>query len=208
MIRVNEIFYSLQGETTMAGFTSVFVRLTGCNLSCRFCDTKRAMDYGEEMTVSGIVERVRAMEPFDHVTVTGGEPLLQNESFELLEKLAESGYSVQVETNGSVDFTGVSGRVRIIADVKTPSSGEENSFNMKNIERLGVNDEVKFVISDRADYDFSLRFMKENMPSLKCVVNFSPAFGTMSASELSGLIVSDRLNVRLNVQLHKIADFK
>jgi len=208
MLRVSEIFYSIQGETTTSGFTSVFIRLAGCNLRCSFCDTGRALEGGEEMDIPEVLKWIKSLKPFHHVTLTGGEPLLQEDAFTFLEKLKEAGYDVQVETNGSVLLDRVPHGVRIMADVKTPSSGEAASFKMENIKYLGENDEIKFVISDREDYDFAKTFMAEHLADVKSVVNFSPASGVMSTSELSSLIIRDRLPVRLNLQLHKIGDFQ
>ena len=144
-LKVHEIFYSLQGETTTSGFTSVFIRLAGCNLSCIWCDTPQAKTGGTDMTIDEIMAKVESFEPFNHVTLTGGEPLIQGEAMELLDRLTDNGYEVQVETNGSVLFDSMPRGVRIIADIKTPSSGEESSFKLENIKFLKKYDEVKFV---------------------------------------------------------------
>ncbi len=207
-LNVHEIFYSLQGETTTAGLTSVFIRLAGCNLDCTWCDTPNAKSGGTEMTIDQIMAKVEGLEPFNHITLTGGEPLMQEDSLPLLHRLTDNGYDVQVETNGSVLFDNMPRGVRIIADVKTPSSGEENSFKMENIRFLKKYDEVKFVIGLMEDYQFAKEFMKNHLAGVECVINFTPAAKLMEPWALANLIIKDRLNVRLNLQLHKIANFQ
>lgn len=206
-LKVHEIFYSMQGETTTAGFTSVFIRLSTCNLNCIWCDTPQAKSGGEDMTIDDIIAKVESLEPFNHVTVTGGEPLLQDESVKLLNRLTDKGYSVQVETNGSILFDSMPRGVRIIADVKTPSSGEEGSFKMENLKYLKKYDELKFVIGIMEDYQFARDFIREHLSRSECVINFTPAAKLMEPWALANLIIKDKLNVRLNLQLHKIANF-
>lgn len=207
-LKVHEIFYSLQGETTTSGFTSVFIRLAGCNLSCIWCDTPQAKTGGTDMTIDEIMAKVESFEPFNHVTLTGGEPLIQGEAMELLDRLTDNGYEVQVETNGSVIFDSMPRGVRIIADIKTPSSGEESSFKLENIKFLKKYDEVKFVIGIMEDYQFAKDFIKAHLAGVECVINFAPAANLMEPWALANLIIKDRLNVRLNIQLHKIANFQ
>ncbi len=207
-LKVHEIFYSIQGETTSAGFPSLFIRLAGCNLNCSWCDTPKAREWGVEMTVDDIIEEVNRNKPFHHITLTGGEPLLQDGALYLLQRLTEEGYSTQVETNGTILFPIIPDNVRIIADVKTPSSGEVNSFNEENIKFLQKNDELKFVISVMEDYEFAKSFIKEKLKGVESVINFSPASGLMEPWVLSNLIIKDKLNIRLNIQLHKIVNFK
>jgi 7-carboxy-7-deazaguanine synthase len=207
-LKVHEIFYSLQGETTTSGFTSVFIRLAGCNLNCIWCDTPQAKTGGTDMTIDEIMVKVESLEPFNHITLTGGEPLIQDEVMELLDRLTDNGYEVQVETNGSVIFDSMPRGVRIIADVKTPSSGEESSFKIENIKFLKKYDEVKFVIGIMEDYQFAKDFIKAHLAGVDCVINFAPAAKLMEPWALANLIIKDRLNVRLNVQLHKIAKFQ
>ncbi len=207
VISINEMFYSLEGETLTAGFPAFFIRLGGCNLDCFYCDTEKARVYFNDMQIGEIIAEVKRNEPFHHITVTGGEPLFQKNSIILLQELVSIGYLVQVETNGSISLENVPENVRIIVDVKTPSSGEEGSFMMDNIRFLKKDDEVKFVISNKADYEFSKEFMKNHLHSSAAVINFSPVYGAMEPSELVKLILHDRLNVRLNLQLHKIACF-
>jgi len=206
-LNVYEIFYSIQGETTTSGFTSIFIRLAGCNLNCSWCDTPKAKEAGREMDIEEIVDEVNRYKPFHHVTLTGGEPLLQDGAIHLLQRLSEEGYITQVETNGTVLFPTVPDKARIIVDVKTPSSGEENSFNEGNLKYLGKNDEVKFVIGMMEDYEFAKSFLKDKLAGVESVVDFSPASGMMEPWVLARLIIKDRLNVRLNMQLHKIAKF-
>jgi 7-carboxy-7-deazaguanine synthase len=159
------------------------------------------------MTVKEIVEEVGRNVPFHHITVTGGEPLMQSNTIYLLRELAEKGYNVQLETNGSFSLAEVPQQIRIIADVKTPCSGEAGSFFIENVKYLKEDDEVKFVISDMADYEFSRNFIKEHLEDTGAVINFSPVHGSMEPSELSKLIIRERLNVRLNLQLHKVVGF-
>ncbi len=203
-LAVCEIIFSIQGETVRSGFPSVFVRLAGCNLNCRFCDTPgaRDRDAGEEMSIDHILARVMEYPTLDHVTLTGGEPLLQEHCPELIERLLSNNLDVQVETNGSLSVTGIPYGVRKIVDVKTPSSGEAGSFLEENIEHMVTGDELKFVISDMADYRFAGDFISGHR-DLPCVINLSPAHGAMEAEKLARLILDDNIPVRLNLQLHK-----
>jgi len=206
-LKVYEIFYSIQGETTTAGFPSLFIRLAGCNLSCSWCDTVKAGEEGKEMDIEDIIDEVNRNRPFHHVTLTGGEPLMQDGALHLLQRISEEGFIAQVETNGTVPFRIIPDNVRIIADIKTPSSGEVNSFNEENLKYLRKEDEVKFVIAVMEDYEFARSFIKEKLKGVESVINFSPASGMMEPWVLARLIIKDRLNVRLNLQLHKIAKF-
>ena len=206
-LSVYEIFYSIQGETTTSGFTSAFIRLAGCNLDCSWCDTVQAREGGMEMDVEEIIDEVSKYRPFHHVTVTGGEPLIQDGTLHLLQRLSEEGYHVQVETNGSIPVSVVPDNVRVIMDVKTPSSGEEGSFNNDNIKFLRKQDEIKFVISVMEDYEFAKKFIEERLEGIESVINFSPASGLMEPWVLARMIIKDKLPVRLNIQLHKTARF-
>ncbi len=201
---VNEIFHSIQGETTSAGFPSVFVRLTGCNLECSFCDTPQARDNGTLMGIEAILLAIQAYPWFDHVTVTGGEPLIQPDSITLMHHIIDRGWKCQLETNGSILIRDVPDGVRKIVDVKTPSSGEGDSFEMRNLKYLAENDEIKFVISSIEDFEFSSDFIRKYITGNKPTVNFSPAFGSFPMAELAGLILRENLPVRLNLQLHKL----
>ncbi|MFH0974445.1 MAG: radical SAM protein [Spirochaetota bacterium] len=203
---VNEIFYSIQGETSRAGFPSLFIRMAGCNLQCPYCDTvyARSLSSGKEMPVEDIIEKAKTYRYFDHITITGGEPLMQPESIRLMQMLLWTGFDVQLETNGSISLKDVPGKVRKIADVKTPSSGHPSSFLMENLKYLQKPDELKFVILDTQDYNFSVEFIKNNCKDKDIVINFSPVFGSFPGHKLAELILVDRLPVRLNLQLHKI----
>lgn len=204
MITVNEIFHSLQGETSTAGFPSVFVRLTGCNLECAYCDTPGARTEGEAMDIDSILVKIASHPWFDHVTVTGGEPLLQAETTTLLAEILQRGWKCQIETNGSFLIRDVPPGVRKIVDVKTPSSGECDSFEMRNLKYLADNDEVKFVMSTVEDYEFAVDFTRKYLAGKKPVVNFSPAFGELDPADLADWILRDGLPVRLNLQIHRV----
>lgn len=203
-LTVNEIFYSIQGETITAGLPSVFVRLTGCNLDCSYCDTRYARDNGAAMEMGSIIRKIEEFPPADHVTVTGGEPLAQPNAVILLKQIIDRGWKCQIETNGSILLKDVPEKVRKIVDVKTPSSGESDSFDIRNLKYLTDRDEIKFIITDEGDYEFSKDFMSRHHVKKGTVVNLSPAFNTMSYSDLADRIIRDGLPVRLNLQLHKI----
>ena len=205
MLRVNEIFHSIQGESTHAGRPCVFIRLTGCNLRCLYCDTAYAHDEGESLSVEEIPARVKVFHcPL--VEITGGEPLIQEDTPRLVEGLLESGYEVLLETNGSRDISRVSSRCVKIVDFKCPSSGESLSNDLENIGRLQAHDEVKFVIANREDYEFAVeltrRIRKERVGRI--AVLFSAVFGVLALDHLARWILEDGLPVRLNVQLHKV----
>jgi 7-carboxy-7-deazaguanine synthase len=203
-LKVNEIFLSVQGESTRSGFPCVFIRLTGCNLRCSYCDTTYAYEEGALMEISDIIEMVKGFNcPL--VEVTGGEPLIQDETPELITKLIDDGYTVLLETNGSQDISMVDRRSIKIMDIKCPSSGEESHNDLKNLNGLNEGDELKFVIADKRDYDFAVETLAL-IPSDKrddIYVNFSPCFSRIEPKELSEWILRDKLNVRLNMQLHK-----
>lgn len=200
---VTEIFYSLQGETCSAGLPSVFVRLAGCNLNCSWCDTPYARE-GSVMEIDEIIHRIEGHPAADHITVTGGEPLAQANTVLLLKRIVEHGWKCQLETNGSILLKDVPEKVRKIADVKTPSSGESDSFEMRNLKYLSDRDEIKFAIATAEDYDFSRDFLAKYPPRKGVIANFSPVFGALSGQELADRILRDGLTVRLNLQLHKI----
>jgi 7-carboxy-7-deazaguanine synthase len=209
MLRVNEIFYSIQGESTYAGRPCGFVRLTGCNLRCKYCDTRYAYDEGEQMEIDVIVERLRdlAGKSCSFVEITGGEPLFQSSTPQLVERLLDLGYTVLMETNGSLDIGRIDPRCIKIVDFKCPSSGESDSNDLKNISRLHRHDEVKCVIADRDDYVFARGIAEmirlRHGESQGRTINFSPVFGVLDPRDLSEWILADRLQVRLNLQLHK-----
>lgn len=201
-LQVTEIFHSIEGETTTAGFPATFVRLTGCNLNCSYCDSKHALSGGRPMKIADIISEIQRLKSAHHVTVTGGEPLIQSGAAELIDTLCGLGYNVQVETNGSLPVSGLNQAARIMIDVKTPSSNAGGSFLMENLNSLKTGDEIKFVICSEEDYDFACRFLESNKPGV--TVNFSTADTLIPITELAYRILRDSLNVRLNIQLHKI----
>lgn len=203
-LKVNEIFVSIQGESTRAGAPCVFIRLTGCNLRCLYCDTVYAYEEGAMMEIAAIVEKVMGF-GCELVEITGGEPLIQEGTPELIRALIDDGYTVLLETNGSRDISMVDRRSIKIMDIKCPSSGEQTHNDLKNLNRLNQGDELKFVIADTRDYDFAVETLAL-IPADKrdtIHVNFSPCFGKIEPKELSEWILRDKLNVRLNMQLHK-----
>jgi len=203
-MKVCEIFVSIQGESTFAGVPCTFVRLSGCNLRCSYCDTPYAYEEGAEMSVDSILHTV-SEEGIRLVEITGGEPLLQHDEVsELTKQLLASGYKVLIETNGSVSIGSLDSRVIVIMDVKTPSSNMSERNDFSNFAYLKPADEIKFVISDRNDYEWSKKLVLEQGLSKRCTILFSPAAGTIPPRELAALILQDRLEVRLNMQLHKI----
>ncbi len=201
-MRITEIYHSIQGESRYAGLPCVFVRTTGCNLRCNWCDTEYAFDGGEEMTVREIVERV---EGFDCmlVEITGGEPLLQKETPALAESLLDHGRTVLVETSGERDISVLDARAVRIMDIKCPGSGESERNRWQNIAHLTNRDEVKFVIADRADYDWAVRVVHEHDLPARTNVIFSPVFGGVELRDLASWILRDALDVRFQLQLHK-----
>ena len=201
-LQVNEIFYSVQGESTFTGRPCVFVRLTGCNLRCRWCDTAYAFYEGEMLTVEQVLERVRAYKcPL--VEITGGEPLLQDEVHSLIDRLLLEGYEVLIETGGSLDVGRLDPRVVKIVDLKAPGSGMDRLNNLDNLRYLDRKDQVKFVVADRRDYEWAKQMMAEHALAEKAQVLFSPVFGELHPRELAEWILADRLPVRLQIQLHK-----
>jgi len=204
-LRLTEIFYSIQGESTRAGRPCVFVRLSRCNLRCTWCDTTYSFHGGEKHSLDGIVETV-ASHGCNLVEITGGEPLLQAPVHSLMTRLCDAGYEVLIETSGSLDITPIDDRVCVIMDLKPPGSGEVEKNLWSNIDALKPTDEVKFVIADRTDYDWSVAACRDYGLYDKATVIFSPVHAEQDAHELSLWILDDRLPVRLGVQLHKFLD--
>lgn len=204
-LKVNEIFYSIQGESTYAGFPCVFVRLSGCNLRCAYCDTRYAYDEGRILEIEEIIRRV-GIYRCSLVEITGGEPLLQKETPELIHRLRESKYKVLIETNGSLDIGLVDNRCVRIMDIKCPSSGENHRNDPANLNRLTAADEVKFVIGCRKDYEFAKQvlFQLRLLHGDEIPVHFSPIYGRQNYRELAKWILKDRLSVKLHLQLQKI----
>ena len=203
VLTINEIFYSIQGESTYAGKPCVFVRLTGCDLRCSWCDTAYAFTEGQKMTVDAVLQQVDTYgSPL--VEVTGGEPLLQEDVYLLMERLLESGRTVLLETGGQIDVSRVPDAVIKVIDVKCPASGESDRNEWSNIDRLGSRDQVKFVIQDRGDYEFARETVSQHALDCRCAaVLFSPVHGVLDPKALSEWILEDRLPVRLQLQIHK-----
>ena len=201
-LQVNEIFYSIQGESTYTGRPCVFIRLTACNLRCRWCDTEYAFYEGEALTIEQVLERVRAYKcPL--VEITGGEPLLQEGVHPLIDRLLLEGYEVLIETGGSLDVGRLDPRVVKILDLKAPGSGMERHNNLDNLRYLDRKDQVKFVVADRRDYEWAKQMMAEHALAEKAQVLLSPVFGELHPRELAEWILADRLPARLQIQLHK-----
>ncbi len=201
-LKITEIFLSIQGEATMVGAPTVFVRLTGCPLRCGYCDTAYAFTGGEWRTIDDVVSEVRDF-GVTHVCVTGGEPLAQRDCRTLLTSLCDAGLNVSLETSGALDIADVDSRVIRVVDMKTPGSGEQHRNREQNLALLTADDVVKFVICDRADYEWARDFLASH-PGLPCPVFFSPSWQQLEAGQLADWIVADRLPVRLQVQLHKL----
>ncbi|KTT25423.1 7-carboxy-7-deazaguanine synthase [Pseudomonas oryzihabitans] len=203
-LRLTEIFYSLQGEARTAGLPTVFVRLTGCPLRCQYCDTAYAFTGGEIHHLDAILEQVASYRP-RHICVTGGEPLAQPNCLTLLEKLCDAGYEVSLETSGALDVSGVDPRVSKVVDLKTPGSGEVGRNLYANMAHLTSNDQVKFVICSREDYDWAVsKLIEYRLEQRAGEVLFSPSHGQVVPRELAEWIVADNLPVRFQLQLHKI----
>jgi 7-carboxy-7-deazaguanine synthase len=204
MLTVNEIFYSIQGESTFAGWPCIFIRLTGCNLRCKYCDTKYAYEEGNDIPLESILATVKGFE-CNLVEVTGGEPLIQEETPGLISTLIDNGYTVLLETNGSQDISIVDNSCIRIVDIKCPSSGMEKNNYWKNLKYLTLHDQLKFVIALREDYLYAKKVLDN--PAIKekkeLTVNFSPVFKKMHPKELASWILADNLPVRLHIQLHK-----
>jgi 7-carboxy-7-deazaguanine synthase len=202
-LRITEVFFSLQGETSRVGLPTVFVRLTGCPLRCGYCDTSYAFQGGEWLSVDEILDQVGRF-PTRYVTVTGGEPLAQRACIELLDRLCDAGFDVSLETSGALDIRGVNHRVSRIVDIKTPGSGESGRNLLENLEDLTPHDELKFVLVDEADYQWAKSMLAEHRLAERCPVVFSPAAGDLSARALAEWILRDGLPVRMQIQLHKL----
>lgn len=203
-MQVTEIFHSIQGESTYAGLPCTFVRLTGCNLRCVWCDTEYAFHGGERMTVDQVLEKVRAFGG-RLVEVTGGEPLLQKEVYPLMERLLEAGYRVLLETSGERSIAQVPREVVKVVDVKCPDSGEGGTFELANLGCLAPHDQIKFVIASRRDYEFARDFTRlHDLTRRTAAVIFSPVHGHMDLQQFAEWILGDGLDVRFGCQLHKL----
>jgi len=202
MLTVNEIFHSIQGESTRAGQPCVFVRLTACDLRCIWCDTAYAFHEGRKMSVDEVLQAVDEY-GCPLIEITGGEPLLQDDVYPLMERLLQSGHTVMLETGGHRPIDRVPTAVVKIVDVKCPGSGESDKNDWRNLEKLAPHDEVKFVIADRADYEFARDVVLWKIPTSPAAILFSPVHGGLDPKTLSEWVLADRLPVRLQLQLHK-----
>jgi 7-carboxy-7-deazaguanine synthase len=202
-LKITEIFHSLQGEARDTGWPSVFVRLTGCPLRCTYCDSEYAFYGGEWMHMDRILERVAEFGA-RHVCVTGGEPLAQRRCLELLERLCDAGYAVSLETSGAIDVTAVDARVSRVLDLKTPASGECGRNRWENLSDLSRNDQLKFVVCSREDYEWARDQVRERSLDDLCTVWFSPAWEALEARQLAEWVLEDQLPVRVQLQLHKL----
>jgi 7-carboxy-7-deazaguanine synthase len=202
-LRITEIFFSLQGESSRAGLPTVFVRLTGCPLRCAWCDTEYAFHGGKAMKLHAILDEV-ARHGAGYVCVTGGEPLAQKGCLELLEVLCDAGYSVSLETSGALDVSKVDRRVSKVMDLKAPASGESGRNRWENLAHLGRRDEIKFVLANESDYAWAKQVLAERRLERICPVLFSPVYASLSATTLADWVLRDRLPVRMQVQLHKL----
>lgn len=202
-LHVNEIFFSIQGESTYAGRPCVFVRLTGCNLRCGYCDTRYAYEEGDRLSIEAVVEAVSAY-GCPLVEITGGEPLLQPETPDLVDRLLSDGFEVLMETNGSRDIGAVNQNCVKVIDIKCPSSGEDRTTDLGNLDRLGGRDEIKFVLSDRGDYEYARDLIGRYEKKMAGhPVLLSTVAGVLAPAQLARWILDDRLNVRLQLQMHK-----
>ena len=202
-LRISEIFFSLQGETSRIGLPTVFIRLTGCPLRCGYCDTEYAFYGGTSLSISAILTEVAHYSP-RYVTVTGGEPLAQKECLTLLRLLCDAGYSVSLETSGALDVSRVDARVSRIVDIKTPASGEAGKNRWSNLNHLTHHDELKFVLCDEADYQWVVEVMRVRQLDLICPILLSPVYGKLDPATLAAWVLRDHLPVRMQIQLHKL----
>ena len=203
-LRITEIFVSLQGEAATAGYPTVFVRLTGCPLRCNYCDSEYAFFGGEKLALSDIVDKVEA-HGVAHVCVTGGEPLAQPNCLPLLGTLCEKGYAVSLETSGAMDISGVDHRVSVVLDLKTPGSGEVDKNRYTNIEKLQHKDQVKFVVSDRKDFDWAcLKVDEFGLSESVSEVLISPVYERVEPRELADWVVQSKRKLRFQMQMHKL----
>ena len=202
-LRLTEIFYSLQGEASRVGLPTVFVRLTGCPLRCTWCDTTYSFTGGEASSIDAVLAEV-GRHPARQVCVTGGEPLAQKECLPLLTALCDAGYEVSLETSGALDIAAVDPRVARIMDLKAPDSGESTRNRWENLAALTPQDEIKIVIASRRDYEWAVRMLREHQLAARCPVLLSPAQGLIEPQSLAEWILADGLEVRFQLQLHKL----
>ncbi len=201
-LRITEIFYSLQGETSNVGVPTIFIRLTGCPLRCVYCDTEYAFHGGERYTIDSIIQEISRYDS-EHITITGGEPLAQKACLSLIDRLCDDGYKISLETSGALDIENVHKDVKIIMDIKTPSSNEATKNLFDNIKKLKSTDEIKFVISDHNDYEWSKSIISQYNLTSVCLLLFSPEHTNLEPKQLAEWILKDRLKVRMQIQMHK-----
>ena len=202
-LKVNEIFYSLQGESSYVGLPTIFIRLTGCPMRCSYCDTEYAFNVGKNLTIDQILESIDKYKT-KNVTVTGGEPLAQKECWDLLTILCDKKYEVSLETGGAISISKIDERVKIILDIKTPTSGEDKNNYWDNLKLIKPTDEIKFVVTDRKDYIWAKEILFREKLNEKALVLISPAYGDIDPKELADWILQDHLPVRFQIQLHKV----
>ena len=202
-LKIFEIFYSLQGESSRVGLPTIFIRLSGCPMRCHYCDTAYAFQGGSIMTVDEIMETIKKYDT-RYVTVTGGEPLAQKEVLSLLKVLADQNYEVSLETGGGLSIKEVDPRIKIILDIKTPESGEEKKNYWDNLNLIHSKDEIKFVLCSREDYDWAKKILNQYKLTEKCDVLFSPVYQKLNTTDLGNWILEDQLPVRMQIQLHKL----
>jgi len=202
-LKIFEIFYSLQGESSRVGLPTIFIRLSGCPMRCHYCDTAYAFQGGVMMDIDDIMETIKKYNT-RYVTVTGGEPLAQKEVLSLLKVLADQNYDVSLETGGGISIKEVDPRIKIILDIKTPESGEEKKNHWENLNLIHVKDEIKFVLCSREDYDWAKKILDQYKLTEKCHVLFSPVYQKLNTTDLGNWILQDQLPVRLQIQLHKL----
>ena len=202
-LTISEIFHSIQGESTLVGLPTVFIRLTGCPLRCSWCDTEYAFSGGQRLETEDIIKQVSSYDT-PYVCVTGGEPLAQKRCIQLLDQLIENGYTVSLETSGAVSLANVNDKVITVMDLKAPGSGEEQRNLYENINYLDAKDQIKFVIKDRTDYHWAQKVIKRYKLIDKCEVLLSPVAGVINPADLAQWILDDKLLVRMQLQLHKI----
>ncbi len=202
-LKIFEIFYSLQGESSRVGLPTIFIRLSGCPMRCHYCDTAYAFQGGSMMTVDEIMETIKKYDT-RYATVTGGEPLAQKEVLSLLKVLADQNYEVSLETGGGLSIKEVDPRIKIILDIKTPESGEEKKNYWDNLNLIHSKDEIKFVLCSREDYDWAKKILNQYKLTEKCDVLFSPVYQKLNTTDLGNWILEDQLPVRMQIQLHKL----
>ena len=202
-LKINEIFYSLQGESSRIGLPTTFVRLTGCPMRCTYCDTAYAFHEGKNLSFDEIIDEIKHFDT-NFITVTGGEPLAQRSCYAFLDQLCDIGYDVSLETGGALSIKDVHEKVKIILDIKTPGSGESENNHWDNLLLIKPTDEIKIVITDKNDYKWAKKVIQEKGLYLNSDILFSPSFGDLEPSELAGWILKDNLKVRMQLQLHKI----